>query len=241
MPRDIFGEVVDPTPRLGSRSRYAVPLSVAAHAAVAAVVIIIPLMATDVMPDPREVMHVVAGPAALPLPPPPPPARSSAPAATTPPSRQAAPSAAPDSITPEPETTVAAIGDPLGVPGGLPDGVPGGLGVVSGVPALPAPPPPPPVTRPVPVGGRIKIPAKVLHVPPVYPAIAQQARVEGVVIIEAIIGTDGRVKEARVLKSRPLLDEAALAAVRQWVFSPTTLNGVPVPVLMTVTVNFRLR
>jgi protein TonB len=93
----------------------------------------------------------------------------------------------------------------------------------------------------VPVGGRIKIPAKVLHVPPVYPAIAQQARVEGVVIIEAIIGTDGRVKEARVLRSKPLLDEAALAAVRQWVFSPTTLNGVPVPVLMTVTVNFTLR
>jgi protein TonB len=239
MPRDIFGEVVDPTPGLGSRSRYAVPLSVVAHVAVAAVVIIVPLMATDVMPDPREVMHVVTGPATLPPPPPPPPARSSAPAATTPTSRQAAPSDAPDSITPDPDTTIAAIGDP-GVPGGLPDGVPGGLGVVSGVPALPAPPPRPP-TRPVPVGGRIKIPAKVLHVPPVYPVIAQQARVEGVVIIEAIIGTDGRVKEARVLKSKPLLDEAALAAVRQWVFSPTTLNGVPVPVLMTVTVNFTLR
>ena len=238
MPRDMFGEVVDPTHRLGSRSRYAVPLSVAAHAAVAAVVIIVPLMATDVMPDPREVMRVVSGPTALPSPPPPPPARSSAPAATVPTSRQAAPNDAPDSITPEPETTIVAIGDPHGVPGGLPDGVPGGLGIVSGVPALP---PPPPVTRPVPVGGRIKIPAKVLHVPPVYPAIAQQARVEGVVIIEAIIGTDGRVKEARVLRSKPLLDEAALAAVRQWVFSPTTLNGVPVPVLMTVTVNFTLR
>jgi protein TonB len=215
-------------------------LSVAAHVAVAAVVIIVPLMATDVMPDLREVMHVVTGPAALPPPPPPSPARRIAPAAATPTSRQAAPSDAPDSITPEPETTITAIGDPHGVPGGLPDGVPGGLGVVSSVPALPAPPPPP-VTRPVPVGGRIKIPAKVLHVPPVYPAIAQQARVEGVVIIEAIIGTDGRVKEARILKSKPLLDEAALTAVRQWVFSPTTLNGVPVPVLMTVTVRFTLR
>jgi protein TonB len=196
-------------------------------------------MATDVMPGPREVMHVVTGPAALPPPPPPPPARSSAPAATTPTSSQAAPSDAPDSIAPEPETTTTATRD-AHVPGGLPGGVPGGLGVESDVPVLPAPPPPP-VTRPVPVGGRIKIPAKVLHVPPVYPAIAQQARVEGVVIIEAVIGTDGRVKEARVLTSKPLLDEAALAAVRQWVFSPTTLNGVPVPVLMTVTVNFTLR
>ena len=79
------------------------------------------------------------------------------------------------------------------------------------------------------------------HVPPVYPAIAQQARVEGIVIIEAIIGADGRVQQARVLRSKPLLDEAALDAVRQWVFTPTLLNGVPVPVIMTVTVNFTLR
>jgi protein TonB len=237
VPRDIFGEVVDPTPSLGSRSRYAVPLSMAAHAAVAAAVIIVPLMATDGMPDPRAVIGAFTAPAALPAAPP--PAHSaSTPTASS--SSQAAPSDAPDSINTEPETTIAAIADLSGVPGGLPDGVPGGLGTVPDVPALPTPPPPP-VTRPVPVGGRIKVPAKMLHVPPVYPAIAQQARVEGVVIIEAIIGTDGRVKEARVLKSKPLLDDAALAAVRQWIFSPTTLNGVPVPVIMTVTVNFTLR
>lgn len=60
------------------------------------------------------------------------------------------------------------------------------------------------------------------------------------VIIEAIIGVDGRVKQARVLRSKPFLDEAALEAVRHWVFTPTTLNGVPVPVIMTVTVNFKL-
>jgi protein TonB len=65
--------------------------------------------------------------------------------------------------------------------------------------------------------------------------------VEGVVIIEAVIGTDGRVQQARVLRSKPLLDEAALTAVRQWVFTPTLLNGVPVPLIMTVTVNFTLR
>ena len=65
-------------------------------------------------------------------------------------------------------------------------------------------------------GGVIKTPVKVRHVPPIYPAIAQQARVEGIVIIEAIIGVDGRVRDARVLRSQPLFDEAALAAVRQW-------------------------
>jgi protein TonB len=61
------------------------------------------------------------------------------------------------------------------------------------------------------------------------------------VIIEAIIGPDGRVQEAKVLRSIPLLDAAALDAVRQWQFTPTLLNGVPVPVIMTVTVNFTLQ
>jgi protein TonB len=78
-------------------------------------------------------------------------------------------------------------------------------------------------------------------VKPVYPAIAQSARVQGVVIIEATIGPNGNVQEAKVLRSIPLLDAAALDAVRQWQFTPTLLNGVPVPVIMTVTVNFTLQ
>lgn len=238
MRRDIFGEVVDPTPRLGSRSRLAVPLSIAAHVALAAAVVIVPLMATDVMPGPRTMIGAFAVPAALPAPPPPPAARSSAPASAASPSN-AAPRDAPDTINPELETTSAVrVSDAAGVPGGLPDGVIGSIGAVPAVPVLP---PPPPVTRPLPVGGKIRPPAKVRHVSPVYPLIAQQVRVAGIVIIEAIIGIDGRVTEARVLRSVPLLDDAALAAVRQWEFSPTTLNGVPVPVIMTVTVNFTLR
>ena len=76
---------------------------------------------------------------------------------------------------------------------------------------------------------------------PVYPPIAQSARVSGMVIIEATIGADGRVKDAKVLRSIPLLDQAALDAVKQWTFTPTLLNGVPVPVIMTVTVNFTLQ
>ena len=74
-----------------------------------------------------------------------------------------------------------------------------------------------------------------------YPAIAQAAKVSGMVIIEATIGADGRVKNARVIKSVALLDQAALDAVKQWQFSPTRLNGVPIPVIMTVTVNFTLQ
>jgi len=92
--------------------------------------------------------------------------------------------------------------------------------------------------KPVRVGGQIKPPTKIKDVKPVYPAIAQSARVEGVVIIEATIGPEGKVEDAKVLRSVPLLDQAALDAVRQWEFTPTLLNGVPVPVVMTVTVRF---
>jgi protein TonB len=91
------------------------------------------------------------------------------------------------------------------------------------------------------VGGAIRTPTQLKKVNPVYPPIAQSARVQGVVIIEAIIGVDGRVSEAKVLRSIPLLDAAALDAVKQWQYTPTLLNGVPVPVIMTVTVNFTLQ
>ena len=89
------------------------------------------------------------------------------------------------------------------------------------------------------VGGKIKPPIKMNDVAPVYPAIARNAGVAGVVIIEATIGPDGKVIDAKVLRSVPLLDQAALDAVRQWEYAPTLLNGVPVPVVMTVTINFK--
>ncbi len=90
------------------------------------------------------------------------------------------------------------------------------------------------------VGGNIKTPTKVRDVRPVYPPDAQAAHVSGVVIVEARIGADGGVENARILRSIPLLDQAALDAVMQWRFVPTLLNGNPVPVIMTVTVNFAL-
>ena len=94
---------------------------------------------------------------------------------------------------------------------------------------------------PVRVGDGIAAPKKVRDVKPVYPSIAQGARISGTVLLEVDIATDGRVANARVLRSIPLLDQAALDAVRQWQFMPTLLNGVPVPVVTTVTVSFRLK
>jgi periplasmic protein TonB len=133
-----------------------------------------------------------------------------------------------------------------GVEGGTVGGVEGGTvggelggqigGVIGG--ATEAPPPPP--SEPVRVGGNIKEPQKLKNIPPVYPDVAKQARVQGTVILEATIDTSGRVDNVRVLRGIPLLNEAALSAVRKWVYSPTMLNGTPVPVIMTVTVNFQL-
>lgn len=93
---------------------------------------------------------------------------------------------------------------------------------------------------PVRVGGNVQAPERVRYVPPVYPEVAQQARVTGIVILEAVVGSSGSVSDVKILKSIPLLDEAAIEAVRQWAYTPTTLNGVAVPVIMTVTVNFSL-
>ena len=147
----------------------------------------------------------------------------------------AAPVQAPSEIKPETgldvsqERVATVTGDIGGVVGGIPGGVPE------------APPPPPPPPAPVRVGGAIQPPRKSESQTPTYPPIAQSARVQGVVILEATIGPDGRVQDVRVLRSIPLLDAAAIEAVRQWQYTPTLLNGVPVPVIMTVTVNFTLR
>ena len=120
-------------------------------------------------------------------------------------------------------------------------------GAPAGMPPPPPPPPPPPGQTsvdglaPVRVGGAIKPPVKLVNVPPVYPEEAKASQVQGVVIIEAIIDTAGNVSETRVLRSIPLLDQAAVDAVKQWQFTPTLMNGSPVPVIMTTTVNFTLQ
>ena len=102
------------------------------------------------------------------------------------------------------------------------------------------PPAPPPAAPggPIRVGGDIRSPRRVTGTVPVYPAAAAAAGIEGIVIIEAIIGTDGAVKNAKILRSVPGLDQAALDAIQQWRFTPTLLNGRPVEIVMTVDVTF---
>ncbi len=94
---------------------------------------------------------------------------------------------------------------------------------------------------PIRVGGSVPQPTKTHDARPAYPAEAQMARVSGVVIVEALIDPSGSVANARILRSIPGLDEAALSAVSRWQFTPTLVNGGPVAVLMTLTVNFTLQ
>ena len=106
-------------------------------------------------------------------------------------------------------------------------------------PAQP-PAPTPAVIAPVRVGGDVKPPRKVRNVDPVYPASAVAAGIQGVVVVEVQVGADGTVTQARTLRSVAALDQAALAAVRQWRFTPTLVDGVPRPVVMPLSVPFTL-
>jgi protein TonB len=91
------------------------------------------------------------------------------------------------------------------------------------------------------VGGAIRAPIKIAHADPIYPPEAQAAGIQGIVILELMISPEGRVEGTRVLRSVPALDDAASAAVRQWMFTPTLLNGVPTWILYNVTVTFQTR
>lgn len=209
-------------------------ISIVVHVVAVCAAVIAPLFATDELPAPRtatEFIQVIA----LPAPPAPPP-RVVARAKVDNPRQDVPPLDAPNGIAPEP--VVDPIDDPFTNASGVI-----GFGDASAIGIEATPPPPPPAPRPpMPhVGGSIKPPQKVVDVAPVYPPIALAAGVEGVVILETVIAADGSVRDVQVLRSIPLLDAAAVEAVRQWRFTPTLLNGEPVPVVMTVTVAFRRR
>jgi protein TonB len=87
-------------------------------------------------------------------------------------------------------------------------------------------------------GGNVPLPVRTVYVEPVYPDAARLAGIDGMVILEALIGEDGKVMDARIMRSIPALDAAALAAVKQWAFAPTLVNSVAQKVIMSVTVSF---
>ena len=230
-------------------SKPGVPLLVSMSAQLALVgAIVAPvLFFVGALPEVPTMMAFVAE-APAPPPPPPPPAPPAAKTPTPParpaPTTGAAPIEAPAAIQPERSIDPGDIGVPGGVEGGIPGGVVGG--VVGGLPSdIPPPPPPPPVPAPrapVRVGGQIQAPALARRVDPVYPDIAVNARIRGVVILEALVDKEGHVVEVKVLRTpNQLLDNAAITAVRQWQYRPLILNGLPEPFVLTVVLTFDLQ
>jgi protein TonB len=113
--------------------------------------------------------------------------------------------------------------------------------LILGVPDAPPPPEPEGPIRFV-VGGKITEPNKISGPNPLYPEAARRARIQGVVVLECVIGKTGSVQSVKVLRGLPLgLTESAVDAVKKWKFEPSTLNEKPVEVLYILTVRFNLQ
>jgi protein TonB len=218
-------------------------LSIGVHVLALLGLVVVPLLLDAPLPGPQsEARAFFASPlevASAPPPPPPPPARPQPRPQSSSPARTAgfvAPATTPVDAIPESALDLA-LDD--GAPGGAEGGVPGGVvgGMVGGLPEAPAPPAPAPIW----VGGAVKEPRKLKDVPPTYPRVAVLGHLQGVVVLECVIDPAGRVVSAKVVRSMPVFDDAAVAAVRQWIYTPTLLNGAPVSIVMNVTVQFRLR
>ena len=234
MGRRLFEDLVVSSghePRLGG---LALPVSAAVHAALLIAALVVPMVTSDELPL-KPVLSPIVDVVEIRLPerpprnPPPRPVRGGSAHARPPVGdrQQAAvvPIDAPEGIT-DPRD---AIDEPPGcLVGCAPPGPIGGGDE-------PGPP-----TAPIQVGIGVRGPTKIHHVDPVYPELAKRARVQGTVVLECTLGPDGRVADVRVLRGVPFLDPAAIEAVRQWVYTPTLLNGVPVSVILTVTVRFQL-
>jgi protein TonB len=218
-----------------------VPISIGLHLFALFLVFVIPLTANIVLPIVTvELPDYVR---LAPLPPPPAVAVVTPRRATDPvPNPALAPTVAPLKIPDEDPLPATVPFNDVVTPGAIPGvtGTPGGIGLTVPPPAV-VQAPPPPRSGPVRAAELPVAPRKIVDARPVYPEIARQVRKEGTVVIEAVLDTNGNVTQPRVIQSVPLLDQAAIDAVRQWRYTPTTLGGHPVSVLMTITIRFTLQ
>jgi protein TonB len=215
------------------------PLSLTLHLLIVLLLIIYPLLNPGSLPQIEIYSAFLAPPPLPPPPPPPPPKKREGSKKTT----RIRPVQAQTNI--EPGKLVAPVEIPeeiaeeelsdIGIEGGIEGGVEGGVvgGVLGGVVGE--------VESPIRAVGETKQPKLIKKVDPIYPEIARQARVDGTVIIDATTDIYGKVANAKIIKSIPLLDQAAVDAVRQWVYEPMIINGRPRSVIFVVTVIFNLR
>jgi protein TonB len=240
-------QTLDDVDRRAPRARIrALAISILIHAAFVAVGIVLPMIFLQVIPG-MNLISLMAAPAPPAAPPPPPPPRPSAEDVPRKPlvsDMNFIPPTIPQGISapdeePNPVIGFNAVPSLLAGPVGVPAGIPPVAALLA--PAPPAKPaPPPPRREVVPIGGSVQEAKLIRKVTPEYPSLAKAARAQGTVILEVQVDEEGNVIEVRVLRDLPLLTEAAVRAVRQWKYSPTLLNGEPVRVMSTVTVNFHL-
>ena len=239
MPGDLFGSVAVRPPSVQSRRSPIFVVSLGVHVVVLLIVVLGSAVAPGVLPSPREALafyEPVRMDIKLPPPPPAPRPPTAAPPNAPSVSPNAAPVVAPTDIAPE-SPFEPLVSSPSEVVVGVSDDI--GSGVVAGYNF--APPPVAPTTeQPRRLSSGITAPVKTANVAPKYPEAARIAKVNGVVIIEAVIDASGVVTSARVLRGHPMLDQAAVDAVSQWRFTPARLNNEVIPVVITVTVNFEL-
>ncbi len=230
-----------------------VVISLVGHAVAVTLLILLPMVYFQVV-DTRFLTGVIAGTRIEPVPPSPPPSRPAA-APVQPRSAQVRelrlpPMTAPPTIPvglPDPNiSNLPPVGDDVGYLGpSTSPFVPGITGPMvssaSPVPRTPLPPPPPKPRRHEPVLVSTISPGGLIYrVEPEYPTLARQARAQGPVKLELLINEEGTVREVVFVSGNVLLKDAAIAAVKQWRYRPTILNGEPVPIQGTVTVNFIL-
>jgi protein TonB len=210
-------------------------ISMAIQTLILGILILIPLIYTEALPKAFLTTLLVAPPP----PPPPPPPQALVKTVKVVKLIQSGVLAAPTSIPKRVEIIHEAAPD-VGQGGGIYGGLEG-QGIMVGTP-IAALPPPPKATAPVRIkqGGSVTAASIISQTRPVYPPLARQARIQGSVVLHAIIDKDGNVSELQVISGHPLLVQAALDAVRQWRYKPTLLNGEPVEVDTTITVTFTM-
>lgn len=211
------------------------------EAVVIGIMVLIPLLFTEALPKAQLMMALVAPPPPPPPPPPPAPVHVVKQVETDIVNNQLR---TPTKIPKKVEIIKEEEAPPpsMGVVGGVPGGVPGGQmnGVIGGIIGNT------PVAVPKVAVQRVRVSAGVTQgmvirkVQPTYPPLARTARVQGSVVLAAIIGKDGTIQNLHVISGHPLLTQAALDAVKQWRYRPYILNGEPVEVDTQVTVNFNL-
>jgi protein TonB len=227
------------------RQKYTTAVSFLIQSLLIGVLILIPLIYTEALPRQQLMTFLVAPP---PPPPPPPPPAQVAPTKVVKVETEVVqgqlrqPTKIPEKVQIVSEQEAPPpVGGAVGVVGGI--GSEGGAvgGVIGGIIAsTPVAVPKAVVPQKVRVSQGVAEGLLIHQVKPTYPPLARQARVQGAVVLQAVISKDGTIQNLRVVSGHPMLVQSALDAVKQWRYKPYFLNGEPVEVETSITVNFTL-